>query len=63
MGVRSEPGGDAAHGEIVENELARLIEKRHDRRVAEEGQSREELLAHHEARAEKLQATDERRTA
>jgi hypothetical protein len=29
---------DIAHGEAVESELRRLIEKRHDRRVAEEGE-------------------------
>ncbi len=43
MGVRSEPGGDVAPGEIVENELDRLIRKRHDRRVAQEGERSERV--------------------
>jgi hypothetical protein len=43
VAVTSEPGGDIAHGEIVENELDRLIRKRHDRRVAEEGERPERV--------------------
>ena len=35
---REEEGLDVAHGETVESELDRLIERRHDRRVAEEGE-------------------------
>ena len=34
---------DIAHGEAVESELRRLIEKRHDRRVAEEGERPERV--------------------
>lgn len=36
MEVMREPGRDIARGELVEAELDRLVEKRHDRRVAEE---------------------------
>jgi hypothetical protein len=43
VAVTSESGGDIAHGEIVENELDRLIRKRHDRRVAEEGERPERV--------------------
>jgi hypothetical protein len=43
VAVTSESGCDIAHGEIVENELDRLIRKRHDRRVAEEGERPERV--------------------
>jgi hypothetical protein len=97
-----EPGRDIARGELVEAELDRLVEKRHDLRVAEEGDRVAEeiwmdserrydarkraenraawygwhmdqaerhrrnlaaLVDQHEAAAERLLETDERRTA
>ena len=38
VGVGGERGCDVAHGEIVERALDRLIEKRHNGRVAAEGE-------------------------
>jgi hypothetical protein len=93
---------DIAQGELAERLIDAFIERRHDRRVAEEGERPEEaawaeserrhaerrheanraawaafhedqaarhrrtlqdLISHHEARAARLQATDERKPA
>lgn len=63
MTEEREEGVDITHGEGVESELDRLIERRHDRRVADEGERPAEAIWAESERAYDVRRLAENRAA